>query len=83
MNLVAAIAFPLNRDLMVLSWQSLDLINVAIAWMNGLYPNNGVWIRGGPLVNNAQIALSNDTTSTNRPMLVVSYLLPCGTTAPP
>ena len=65
-----------------LSWQSLDLTNAATAWMNGLYPNNGVWIRAGPGVNNAKIALS-EAGAANRPKLVVSYLLPCGASAPP
>ena len=66
-----------NPYLTVATWQSLDLTNAAIAWRNGLYPNNGVWIRGGPLVVNAKIALSSDTIAANRPKLVVSYLLPC------
>ena len=66
-----------NPYLTVASWQSLDLTDAAIAWRNGLYANNGVWIRGGPLVNNAKFALSSDATAANRPKLVVSYLLPC------
>lgn len=60
-----------------LGWQNLDLTIAAIAWMNGLYPNNGVWIRGGPLVINAKIALSSYGDSARRPQLVVSYLQPC------
>ena len=59
------------------SFQSLDVTNAANAWRNGLYPNNGVWVRGGPLLNNAKFALSSDGDSTKRPKLVVSYLLPC------
>jgi Tfp pilus assembly protein PilX len=72
-----------NPYLTVSTWQSLDLTNAAIAWMNGLYPNNGVWIRAGPLVSNAKFALASDIDSTVRPALVVYYLLPCGATAPP
>jgi len=72
----------INPYLTVAFWQSLDLTNAAIAWRNGLYPNNGVWIRGGPLVHNAKFALSSDGNVAHRPKLVVSYLLPCGATAP-
>jgi hypothetical protein len=57
--------------------QNLDLTNAAIAWRNALYPNNGVWVRAGPLLNNAKFALSADGDPTKRPKLVVSYLLPC------
>lgn len=71
---------PYSTD--ALGWQSLDLTNAAIAWMNGLYPNSGVWIRGGPGVSNAKIWLS-EAAAADRPKLVVSYLLPCGATAPP
>jgi hypothetical protein len=66
-----------NPYVTIAGWQNLDLTDAAIAWRNGLYPNNGVWIRGGPLVNNAKFALSSDSTAANRPKLVVSYLRPC------
>ncbi|MBI3045853.1 MAG: DNRLRE domain-containing protein [Betaproteobacteria bacterium] len=71
-----------------LGWQDLDVTDAVVAWMSGVYPNNGVWLRPvGANITAAQNARyhSADAAAVNaviRPMLVVSYLLPCGAVAP-
>jgi hypothetical protein len=69
-----------------IGWQDLDVTDAAVAWMSGVYPNYGVWLRAaGAAINNAAYYASNEVGAANiflRPRLVASYLLPCGAVAP-
>jgi hypothetical protein len=67
------------------TWYYWDITDAAVAWMSGVYPNYGVWMRSSSgNINNAQYVSSDDTTNvTLHPGLIMNYLLPCGATAPP
>lgn len=69
-----------------IGWQDLDVTDAVVAWMGGVYPNYGVWLRAvGAAINNARYYASNQVGAANifrRPRLFVSYLLPCGAVAP-
>ncbi|OGA24790.1 MAG: hypothetical protein A3I02_12250 [Betaproteobacteria bacterium RIFCSPLOWO2_02_FULL_67_26] len=69
-----------------IGWQDLDVSDAAVAWMSGVYPNFGIWLRAvGAAINNARYYASNVGGAANifrRPRLFVSYLLPCGAVAP-
>ena len=69
-----------------IGWQDLDVTDAAVAWMSGVYPNYGVWLRPvGAAISNARYYSSNEVGAANifrRPRLFVSYLLPCGAVAP-
>lgn len=68
-------------------WQRMDFSDVARAWMGPVYTNSGVWLRSSPAgdpVPSSRYVSSDDTSLTSqRPRLDLSYLLPCGATAPP
>lgn len=69
-----------------IGWQSLDVTDAVVAWMSGVYPNYGVWLRPvGANISNARYYASNEAGAANiflRPRLVAWYLLPCGAVAP-
>lgn len=69
-----------------IGWQGVDLTDAVVAWMSGVYPNYGVWLRAvGANINNASYYSSDEVGAANillRPRLVAYYLLPCGA-APP
>ena len=61
-------------------WVEWDLTNAVEAWLSGVHPNNGVWIReSGGTVGNTSYVSSNDTSNAAlRPKLTLSVLQPCG-----
>ncbi len=69
-----------------IGWQNLDVTDAAVAWMSGVYPNYGIWLRAvGAAINNARYYASNEAGAANifrRPRFAASYLLPCGAVAP-
>ena len=68
-------------------WQRMDFTDAARSWMSGLYTNTGVALRSSPAGDPVPASrfISSDETSqpSLRPRLDISYLLPCGATAPP
>jgi hypothetical protein len=68
-------------------WQSIVLTDAVRAWMGTVYPNNGVWLRSSPSgdpVGDYKYHSSDYTSQWwLRPRLTLSYLLPCGASAPP
>jgi len=63
-------------------WRTWDITDAALAWMDGVYPNYGVWIRPAPgsaISNVAYVSRENANTA-ERPYVSVNYLAPCTTT---
>ena len=65
-------------------WISWDVTDAVIAWMSGLYANDGMRLFPvGNGVKNVTLVSSDNTNSAMlRPEVDLSYLLPCGATAP-
>ncbi len=68
----------------VAGWMYWDLTDAVAAWMSGMYSNLGVWLHpSGPGIGHTQYVSSDNTaTPMLRPEIDLSYLLPCGATAP-
>ncbi len=64
------------------AWSSFDLTDLAAAWLLGRYPNYGVILEGDPNAGNLQFNSSDNANAATRPMLAITYLVPCGTTGP-
>ncbi len=68
----------------VVGWINWDITDAVIAWMRGFYPNNGIRLfpAGTGIVSMKLVSGDNTTTPMLRPEIDLSYLLPCGATAP-
>ena len=63
-------------------WSNFDVTDLAAAWLLGRYPNNGVRLVVNPLASNINYDSSDSSSSTTRPKMTVTYLVPCGMTGP-
>ena len=63
-----------------IGWVDWDLSAAVAAWLSGVYPNNGVWIKesGGSIGNTSFVSANDNANATLRPKLTLSVLQPCG-----
>ena len=64
-------------------WLSMDVTGAAQRWMALPTSNYGVWLDPNGVATDYYFKSSRDSPGSQRPKLTVSYLLPCGATAPP
>jgi hypothetical protein len=63
-------------------WYSWDITDAAAAWMGGVYPNYGLWMKSssGNISNTQYVSTDDTTNTTEHPYVTLNYLAPCAPT---
>jgi N-acetylneuraminic acid mutarotase/Tfp pilus assembly protein PilX len=72
----------INKIIAGTNWVDQDVTDIATAWLEGRYPNQGVLIKSTGELGAFQFTSSDDPNASERPKITFNYLLPCGVTGP-